>query len=142
MAEETERTGLNGDTSLDDDTHDDPQKGAAIGGIGGAVAGAVAGSMAGPVGTIAGAVIGGIVGAITSRAAVGAIDKIEHENAPLEKEAALPVASISSETTPETIRDSATDREVVLSATPYGAPTPFAATEDTPYAEDKTEKAP
>ena len=81
MAEETERQGLNGDTSLDDDTHDDAQKGAAIGGIGGAVAGAVAGSMAGPVGTIAGAVIGGIVGAITSKAAVGAIDKIEHENA-------------------------------------------------------------
>ena len=43
--------------------------------------GAVVGSMAGPLGTIAGAVIGGILCAATSKAAVGAIDKLEHEHA-------------------------------------------------------------
>jgi len=71
----------NHDPSLDHDDHDDAKKGAAIGGIGGAVTGAVVGSMAGPIGTLAGAVIGGIFCAATSKAAVGAIDKIEHNHA-------------------------------------------------------------
>jgi len=71
----------NHDPSLDHDDHDDAKKGATIGGIGGAVTGAVVGSMAGPIGTLAGAVIGGIVCAATSKAAVGAIDKIEHNHA-------------------------------------------------------------
>ena len=80
MADETVRTGVNGDPTLDDDSQNDPQKGATIGGIGGAVAGALTGSMAGPLGTLAGAVIGGIVGAVTSKAAVGVIDKLENDN--------------------------------------------------------------
>jgi len=86
MTEEKTRPHVNAeleahDPSLDHDDHDDANKGATIGGIGGAVTGAVVGSMAGPIGTIAGAVIGGIVCAATSRAAVGAIDRIEHDHA-------------------------------------------------------------
>ena len=86
MTEETTQPHVNAelethDPSLDHDDHDDANKGATIGGIGGAVTGAVVGSMAGPIGTIAGAVIGGIVCAATSKAAVGAIDRIEHDHA-------------------------------------------------------------
>ncbi len=63
-----------------DELKEDTNTGAELGGIGGAVAGAVAGSMAGPIGTIAGAVIGGIVGAVTSKAAVGVINRIEQDH--------------------------------------------------------------
>jgi len=86
MTEETAQPDVNDalanhDPSLDHDDHDDANKGATIGGIGGAVTGAVVGSIAGPIGTLAGAVIGGILCATTSKAVVGAIDKMEHNHA-------------------------------------------------------------
>lgn len=84
MAEHTNKD------EADTDTQADIQEGTAIGGIGGAVAGAITGSIAGPVGTLAGAVIGGILGAAGSRAAVGAIDKIEHNHAVMDPDAVVP----------------------------------------------------
>ena len=140
MTEEPVRQGVTDDPSLDNDSQDDPSKGAAIGGIGGAVAGAVAGSMAGPVGTLAGAVIGGIVGAVTSKAAVGAIDKIEHENvAPAHgaPPAALPIDTVAS---PEIIGDPATNPRVIPIPLPDGASTSYKTVDETPDTASEPEK--
>lgn len=65
---------------LDDNSNNDPEKGAALGGLGGAAVGAAAGSIAGPVGTIVGAIAGGLVGAGASGAAVAAVDAIDNDN--------------------------------------------------------------
>jgi phage tail tape-measure protein len=139
MTEEPVRQSVSGDPSLDNDTQDDASKGAAIGGIGGAVAGAVAGSMAGPVGTLAGAVIGGIVGAATSKAAVGAIDKIEHENVALAQGAAAapPTDAVTSQ---ETGGDPATDPKVIPIPLPDGASTSYKTVDETPDTTSEPEK--
>ena len=65
---------------LDDNAHNDPEKGAALGGLGGAAVGAAAGSIAGPIGTVIGAVAGGLVGAGASGAAVAAIDSVDNDD--------------------------------------------------------------
>jgi hypothetical protein len=142
MTEEKVHEGVSGDPLLDADTQDDANKGAAIGGIGGAVAGAVAGSMAGPVGTLAGAVIGGIVGAVTSKAAVGAIDKIEHENAAIAHNADNPESAIEPTTPHEKAIDPATDPAVLPIPLPDGASISIMATDDTPDIETASDKAP
>ena len=65
---------------LDDSSHNDPEKGAALGGLGGAAVGAAAGSIAGPIGTLVGAVAGGLVGAGASGAAVAAVDSFDNDD--------------------------------------------------------------
>ncbi len=65
---------------IDDNPHNDAEKGAALGGIGGAAVGAVAGSAIGPVGAIVGAVVGGLAGAGASGAAVAAVDQVDNDN--------------------------------------------------------------
>ncbi|MCW3098877.1 MAG: hypothetical protein JWL77_4495 [Chthonomonadaceae bacterium] len=130
MTEEKVQQAVSGDPNLDGDTQDDATKGAAIGGIGGAVTGAVAGSMAGPVGTLAGAVIGGIVGAVTSKAAVGAIDKIEHENAAVAPTADNAVSATGAVTPHETAIDPATDPAVLPIPLPDGASISILAKDD------------
>lgn len=65
---------------IDDNTQNDPEKGAALGGLGGAAVGAAAGSMTGPVGTVVGAVVGGLAGAGASGAAVSAVDNVDNDN--------------------------------------------------------------
>lgn len=65
---------------LDDNPHNDAEKGAAIGGLGGAALGAAAGSVAGPVGTVVGAVAGGLMGAGASGVAVGIVDQHDNDN--------------------------------------------------------------
>ena len=76
-------TNLNDDSvqhGIDDNSHNDAEKGAALGGGGGAVVGAIAGSAAGPVGTVVGAVVGGLAGAGASGAAVAAVDQVDNDN--------------------------------------------------------------
>jgi outer membrane lipoprotein SlyB len=65
---------------IDDNPHNDAEKGAALGGLGGAAVGAAAGSAAGPIGTVVGAVAGGLAGAGASGAAVGAVDQVDNDN--------------------------------------------------------------
>ncbi len=65
---------------IDDNPHNDAEKGAALGGLGGAAVGAVAGAAAGPVGAVIGAVAGGLAGAGASGVAVGAVDKVDNDN--------------------------------------------------------------
>jgi len=65
---------------IDDNPHNDAEKGAALGGLGGAAVGAIAGAAAGPVGAIVGAIAGGLVGAGASGAAVSAVDKVDNDN--------------------------------------------------------------
>jgi outer membrane lipoprotein SlyB len=65
---------------IDDNPHNDAEKGAVLGGAGGAAVGAAAGSAAGPVGTLVGAVAGGLIGAGASGAAVGAVDQVDNDN--------------------------------------------------------------
>jgi len=65
---------------IDDNPHNDAEKGATLGGIGGAAVGAVAGSAVGPIGAIVGAVVGGLAGAGASGAAVAAVDQADNDN--------------------------------------------------------------
>jgi len=65
---------------IDDNPHNDAEKGAALGGIGGAAVGAIAGAAVGPVGAIVGAVVGGLAGAGASGAAVAAVDQVDNDN--------------------------------------------------------------
>lgn len=65
---------------IDDNPHNDAEKGAALGGIGGAAVGAMAGAAVGPVGAIVGAVVGGLAGAGASGAAVAAVDQVDNDN--------------------------------------------------------------
>jgi phage tail tape-measure protein len=135
MTEETERDGIQGDPSIDNDSHNDAQKGAAIGGIGGAVAGAVVGSTAGPVGTLAGAVIGGIVGAVSSKAAVGAIDRVEHEHGTIVPPADQTSVPIEPDAARKAMVDPATNPAVLPIPLPEGASTSIPVTADTPDTE-------
>lgn len=138
MTEETTHSALHGDPSLDNDPTDDPNKGAALGGIGGAVTGAVAGSMAGPVGTVAGALIGGIVGAVSSKAAVGAIDKVEHQI--LESDSALHPVALQPEPTTPSVPNPAADPAVLSIPMPDGASASPLATDETPDEEASTDR--
>lgn len=140
MTEETVRQGVDPDPSLDADPTDDAQKGAAIGGIGGAVTGAVAGSMAGPIGTLAGAVIGGIVGAVTSKAAVGAIDRMEHENAAIAHDADHTAHSMGVEAPPAATVEPVTNDSVIQIPLPDGIPPLVEVTDDTRTLETPTGK--
>jgi len=65
---------------IDDNPHNDAEKGAALGGLGGAAVGAMAGAAVGPVGAIVGAVVGGLAGAGASGAAVAAVDEADNDN--------------------------------------------------------------
>jgi len=65
---------------IDDNPHNDAEKGAALGGLGGAAVGAMAGAAVGPVGAIVGAVVGGLAGAGASGAAVAAVDQVDNDN--------------------------------------------------------------
>lgn len=58
---------------IDDNPHNDAEKGAVAGGIGGAVVGGLAG---GPVG----AVVGAVGGAVASGAGVAAVDRVDNDN--------------------------------------------------------------
>jgi len=65
---------------IDDNPHNDAEKGAALGGVGGAAVGAAAGSLTGPVGALIGAVAGGLAGAAASGAGVAAVDQVDNDN--------------------------------------------------------------
>lgn len=109
---------------IDDNPHNDPQKGAAIGGIGGVAVGAMAGAAMGPLGAVIGAAIGGVAGAAASGAAVAAIDDMDDDDT---------VTGLSGDRDVDyTDRDAAyVDRPVVAGSTTayddtatYVAPTP------------------
>jgi len=97
---------------LDDDPHNDAEKGAALGGLGGAAVGAVAGSMAGPVGAVVGAVAGGLIGAGASGAAVNAVDKADNDNT---------VTGLGDGVTPNA-NDTLSDMDTTGNRTDYGTP--------------------